>query len=144
MPAGQDRAVPAPPPATAHPGDVTPGEVAALELLSARTWRGLETARLGDWLLRAGGGFTGRANSVLVVGRPPGPLPDAVGAVTSWYGERGLRPRAQVPLPGGEEADDVLAAAGWTRGEDVLVLTAPLPVTPGPPVPVDLVPEPDE
>ena len=31
---------------------------------------------LGDWLLRAGGGFTGRANSALVVGRPPGPLAD--------------------------------------------------------------------
>jgi N-acetylglutamate synthase len=52
-----------------------PEDVAALELLSARTWRGLETGRLGDWLLRAGGGFTGRANSVLVVGRPPARSP---------------------------------------------------------------------
>ena len=121
-----------------------PEDVAALELLAARTWRGLETDRLGDWLLRAGGGFTGRANSVLVVGRPPGPLSAAVDAVTGWYAARGLRPRAQLPLPGGEEADAALAAAGWARDEDVLVLTAPLGALPGPAVPVDLLPEPDE
>ena len=48
----------------------SPG-VAALERLAARSWRGLEEQRYGDWLLRAGGGFTGRANSVLVLGEPP-------------------------------------------------------------------------
>ncbi|MBW8766779.1 MAG: GNAT family N-acetyltransferase, partial [Geodermatophilales bacterium] len=37
---------------------------AELELLTAESWRGLERERYGDWLLRAGGGFTGRANSV--------------------------------------------------------------------------------
>jgi ribosomal protein S18 acetylase RimI-like enzyme len=122
----------------------TPDEVAALELLSARTWRGTEEARLGDWLLRAGAGFTGRANSTLVVGRPPGPLDDAVAAVTAWYTARGLRPRAQVPRPGGEDADAALAAAGWTRDEDVLVLTAPLAALPAPTVAVELAPEPDD
>src|SRR5688572_5617556 len=99
-----------------------------LERLAARSWHGLKEAPYGDWLLRAGGGFTGRANSVLVLGRPaPGDdLPAAVAAVTRWYAERGLRPRAQVPVPGGERADDAFAGAGWTRDEDVLVLTASL------------------
>ena len=119
-------------------------EVADLERLAARTWRGLEEEAYGDWLLRAGGGFTGRANSVLVVGNPPGELSEAVGRVTRWYTARGLQPRAQVPLPGAEEADAALAAAGWTRGEDVLVLTAPLTDWGGPGVPVELAPVPDD
>ena len=115
-----------------------------LEQLAARSWRGLEEERFGDWLLRASGGFTGRANSVLVVGRPPADLPAAVAAVTRWYERRGLRPRAQVPLPGGERADDAFAAAGWTRDEDNLVLTASLTGWPSPPVAVDLAAVPDD
>lgn len=119
-------------------------EVTRLELLAARTWRGLEEERFGDWLLRAGGGFTGRANSALVVGRPPASLPDAVAAVTRWYTERGLRPRAQLPVPGAEAADAAFADAGWGRDEDVLVLTASLAGWPEPRVEVELADEPDD
>jgi ribosomal protein S18 acetylase RimI-like enzyme len=122
----------------------TPEDVAALERLAAQSWRGLEEAQLGDWLLRAGGGFTGRANSVLVVGSPSRPLADAVAEVTRWYRDRGLRPRAQVPLPGAEEADAAFAAAGWTRDEDVLVLTAPIEGRPAATVDVELAGTPDE
>jgi ribosomal protein S18 acetylase RimI-like enzyme len=117
--------------------------VADLERLAARTWRGLEEELYGGWLLRAGGGFTGRANSVLTVGDPPAPLPEAVAAVTGWYAARGLRPRAQLPLPGAEAADEAFAAAGWARDEDVCVLTAPLAGWPAAGVHVDLAPEPD-
>ena len=124
----------------------TTSDVAVLERLAARSWRGLEEEPFGDWLLRAGGGFTGRANSVLVLGNPPCPLRTAVPEVGRWYAARGLRPQAQVPLPGAEAADAAFAAAGWTTAEDVLVLTAPLlPVpVPAPEVPVDLAPAPDE
>jgi len=117
--------------------------VAELERISAESWRGLAREHHGDWLLRAGGGFTGRANSVLVVGAPPVALPDAVTAVARWYTDRGLRPRAQVPLPGAEAADAAFASAGWTRDEDVLVLTAALAGWPEPSVPVSIAPEPD-
>jgi GNAT superfamily N-acetyltransferase len=115
-----------------------------LELLAARSWRGIEEETYGDWLLRAGNGFTGRANSVLVVGDPPEELSDAVAAVTRWYVQRGLRPRAQVPVPGSERADAALARAGWTRDDDVLVLTASLAGWPEPAVPVALDPAPDD
>jgi GNAT superfamily N-acetyltransferase len=118
--------------------------VADLERISFRSWRGLSHEPFGGWVLRAGGGFTGRANSVLVVGEPPAALPDAVAAVTRWYTERGLRPRAQVPLPGAEAADAAFAAAGWTRDEDVLVLTTALAGRPEPSVPVSIAPEPDD
>jgi ribosomal protein S18 acetylase RimI-like enzyme len=118
-------------------------DVAPLERLAARTWRGLEEEPYGDWLLRAGGGFTGRANSVLVLGQPADPLPEALDHVTRWYAARGLPARAQVPMPGGEAADAAFAAAGWPTPEDVLVLVAPLEGLPAPHVTVDLSPEPD-
>ncbi len=75
----------------------SPLDVAGLERLAARGWRGSEEAPLGEWLLRAGGGFSGRANSALVVGDPGTPLPDAVAAVAAWYAERDLRPCAMLP-----------------------------------------------
>lgn len=39
-----------------------------LERTAAAHWRGTEEQWLGDWLLRAAEGFTGRANSVLPLG----------------------------------------------------------------------------
>jgi N-acetylglutamate synthase len=118
--------------------------VAELERLAARTWRGLEEEPYGDWLLRAGGGFTGRANSVLVLGSPPEPIDRAVATVTRWYEDRGLLPRAYVPSPGGEDADAALERAGWSRLEDNLVLTAPLDGWAAPHVAVALAPLPDD
>ena len=117
--------------------------VAELARLTARSWRGLEEEPYGEWLLRAAGGFTGRANSVLVTGAPPAPLAEAVAAVSRWYAERGLPARAQVPMPGADDADAAFAAAGWRRDEDTLVLTAALDGWPHAPVPVELAPEPD-
>jgi len=122
----------------------TPSDVVLLERLAARSWHGLEEEPYGDWLLRAAGGFTGRANSVLVVGDPPAPLEDAVAEVGRWYAARGLRPQAQVPLPGSEAADAAFAAAGWTTPEEVLFLTAPLRPWSAPDVPVQLASAPDD
>ncbi|MBB3083024.1 GNAT family N-acetyltransferase [Geodermatophilus sabuli] len=122
----------------------SPLDVVGLERVAARGWRGSEEAALGEWLLRAGGGFTGRANSVLVAGDPGRALPNAVDAVTAWYRERGLRPCAQLPGRQARPADAAFAAAGWERDEDVLVLTAPLTSGPDGGVPVDLSPTPDD
>jgi ribosomal protein S18 acetylase RimI-like enzyme len=122
----------------------SPLGVVDLELVAARGWRALEEERLGDWLLRAGGGFTGRANSVLVVGDPGMPLPAAVDAVARWYDDRGLRPCAQLPGVQSRAADAAFAAAGWARDEDTLVLTAPIGPPPPDDVPVELATAPDE
>lgn len=105
--------------------------VAALERAAAMGWRGLEEERLGDWLLRAGAGFTGRANSVLVTGDPGMPLPDAVEAAVGWYRARGLPPRAALPLGAADETDALLAELGWTARDLTDVLTAPLAASPG-------------
>jgi N-acetylglutamate synthase len=122
----------------------SPLGVEELERVAARGWRALEEDALGDWLLRAGGGFTGRANSALVVGDPGMPLPAAVDAVARWYDERGLRPCAQLPGVRSRRADAAFAAAGWERDQDVLVLTAPIGPPPAADVHVELADRPDD
>jgi N-acetylglutamate synthase len=62
-----------------------------LERLMAEGWPPLERAELGGWLLRAGAGFTGRANSVLPLGDPGLSLSEAVDRCQTWYDDRGLR-----------------------------------------------------
>ncbi|MEX5718017.1 GNAT family N-acetyltransferase [Geodermatophilus maliterrae] len=122
----------------------SPLGVADLERLAARGWRAPEEEPLGGWLMRAGGGFTGRANTALVAGDPGCPLPEAVEAVAAWYRARGLRPGAQLPGVQARRADAAFAAAGWDRDEDVLVLTAPLVAGPDGGVPVELAGTPDD
>ena len=118
--------------------------VADLQRVASRGWRALEEDRLGDWQLRAADGFTSRANSALVVGDPGVPVAEAVAAVARWYTDRGLTPCAMLPGVQARPADAAFAAAGWQRGDTVLVLTAPLGPTPAPAVPVELSPTPDD
>ena len=122
----------------------SPLGVAELEFVAARGWQGLETDRLGDWLLRAGGGFTDRANSVLVVGDPGTPLPEAVDAVGRWYDDRALQPCAVLPGVQSRRADAAFAAAGWRYDKDVLVLTAPIGTPAAVDVRVELADRPDD
>ena len=122
----------------------SPLGVADLERLAARGWPAPEEEPLGGWLLRAGGGFTGRANTALVTGDPGRPLPEAAEAVTAWYRARGLRPGVQLPGAQSRAAGAALAGLGWERSEDVLVLTAPLAPAPDDGVPVELAPSPGD
>ena len=55
-----------------------------LERAAAQHWQAPEQERLGEWLLRAAEGFTGRANSALPLGDPGLPRPEAVAYVTDW------------------------------------------------------------
>jgi N-acetylglutamate synthase len=97
---------------------------ASLERIAALGWRGLDEAALGEWLLRAGAGFTGRANSVLPLGDPGLPLPDALRAVENWYAARGLPALVQVPLPLRADLHAALLALGWAETHDAVVLVA--------------------
>lgn len=77
---------------------------------------------LGGWTLRAGGGFTGRANSCLAVGDPQVPLPEAAGRIVAYAAEHQIAPMAQVVE--GSDADDGLRGLGWVttyEATDVLV-----------------------
>lgn len=66
---------------------------------------------LGQWTLRAAGGFTGRANSALAVGDPGTALPEAAERVIGFAAQHGIAPWAQVIV--GSEADAGLVGLGW-------------------------------
>jgi ribosomal protein S18 acetylase RimI-like enzyme len=105
---------------------ITEPDIAALDRAGALTWRGTETEPLGDWLLRAGAGFTGRANSVLTTGEPGVPLPEAAARIRRWYTTRGLTPMASVSYPAGQPernpVDRFLADQGWTLRDEATVI----------------------
>jgi GNAT superfamily N-acetyltransferase len=86
---------------------------ADLERICARGWQPPDTRALGEWLLRAAGGFTGRANSALVSGDPGLPIGDALREVEAFYAERALLAQAQVVVDSAEDA--ALVDGGWVR-----------------------------
>jgi GNAT superfamily N-acetyltransferase len=114
-----------------------------LARVSARAWQPVESARLGDWVLRAAteevpregqapgaaagealpqrpvagrrAGFTRRANSVLPLGDPGLPLDAALLAVRRWYDERGLPAYLQTAT-GAEGTQEPLCAELERRG----------------------------
>jgi ribosomal protein S18 acetylase RimI-like enzyme len=112
--------------------------IEALERAASRHWQAPDTESLGEWLLRAADGFTGRANSALPLGDPGRPLPEAVTAVAEWYRHRGLRP--MIVLPQGAAPDHLenhLNERGWLpRTGPAFVMVAPLaPLAAGRPQP---------
>ncbi|HVT70154.1 MAG TPA: GNAT family N-acetyltransferase, partial [Trebonia sp.] len=116
------------------PGTVGGMDILELERAAAAHWRGTEEEWLGDWLLRAAGGFTGRANSALPLGDPGLALDAAVDTVTRWYAGRGLTPMVAVPVPlngsGGPAAalGSELDRRGWrTRDAPAYVMVADVP-----------------
>lgn len=119
--------IPPRPPRRTRPGTPVSGE--QLAVITAAGWPAPEQVRLGEWILRAAGGFTGRANSALVVGSPGRPLDDALRTVCDFYAERGLPAMAQIIVDSPYEAE--FERRGWTvaasAGHDlVLVQTADL------------------
>ena len=108
----------------------------ALERMAAAHWRGTEEEWLGEWLLRAADGFTGRANSALPLGDPGAPLDEALDYVTGWYRARRLPATIAVPLPlalpddpSARGLDAELTERGWaTRPGPALVMVADLPL----------------
>jgi len=121
--------------------------IADLERIAALHWQAADRARLGEWQLRAAGGFTGRANSALPLGSPGMSLDLAVESVASWYRERGLPPMITIPAPvtgPAGELDDFLADLGWTlRPGAAYVMTASADSLPAPHTAVRLDTSPD-
>jgi ribosomal protein S18 acetylase RimI-like enzyme len=87
-------------------------------------WPARETEALGDWLLRAHGGITGRANSVMAVGDPGADLAAAAARVQSWYAERGLP--ALLQMPAADPRNEELNRLGWREQHVTIVQTAPI------------------
>lgn len=100
-----------------------------LARVATRAWPPVESEPLGEWLLRASGGFTRRANSVLPLGDPGVPLGVALGRVSQWYADRGLPAYVQAAT-GAEGTQEGLCAAleehGWRREVTAAVRIAAL------------------
>ena len=75
---------------------------------------------LGDWLLRAAGGFSRRANSALACGEPGLPLDEALDRVERFYAGHDLP--TLVAAFDGTGLDEELGRRGWApASEDILV-----------------------
>lgn len=127
-PADVVAAKPVPPrPRRQHPG----AAMIELERTAAKSWLGPDHEWLGDWLLRAADGFTGRANSVLALGDPGVGEAEAMRRVHDFYARRDLPAQFAVPLPVRADLDDRLTELGWGQAHGAIVLTAalaPIPV----------------
>jgi len=130
--------------------DAMPVTIAELEAAAARGWRAPEEAPLGQWLLRAAEGFSGRANSALAVGDPGVALAEAIRHVRDWYAARGLPPMIAVPhplgRPGDSHVDRFLGRRRWgVRPGPAIVMTAASAevARTGPAGEAELRPEPD-
>ncbi|MFI6399999.1 GNAT family N-acetyltransferase [Rhodococcus coprophilus] len=119
-------------------------EIRSLEHAAAAGWPGLEQQWIDGWFLRAGGGFTGRANSAAPLGEP-GTVADPAdphvrARMRDWFASRGLPLRLLVP--------ERLARIpeGWPTGDRVVVMGANLDNVPLPegPAPVAVAAEPDD
>jgi ribosomal protein S18 acetylase RimI-like enzyme len=125
-------------------------DIASLERAAALAWPAPDTASLGEWLLRAADGWTGRGNSALPLGDPGRSLSAAIDEVQMWYASRALPARINVPLPLAAQVDAALDERGWDRSPTTLVQAAPLAaVLAGdggpdlPPVALEAAPAPD-
>jgi len=100
---------------------------AFLEALTQRAFPPVEMARLGDWRLAASAGHAVRINACWPLGEADRPPQDAVAAVEAWYAERGLPTRFK-PADGvaPEELEPLLAARGYARTGDTLVMVGPV------------------
>jgi RimJ/RimL family protein N-acetyltransferase len=83
-----------------------------LEHAAARGWIAY-AERLGAWWLRAGGGFTGRANSCLAVGDPGVPFDQAARRVVAFAAAHRIPPLTQVIADSPQEA--AFRELGWTE-----------------------------
>ena len=97
-----------------------------LERICELGWRAPVEQPLGDWMLRAAGGFTGRTNSARVGGDPGIDTDAAIDAVAEFYAGHGLPPMVQVVVDTGWQRQ--FERRGWIParpdGQDALVQVA--------------------
>ncbi|MGU3437856.1 GNAT family N-acetyltransferase [Actinomycetes bacterium M1A6_2h] len=98
------------------PRPIRTSEIRALEHAAADGWAGEEQEWIGGWFLKAGSGFTGRANSAVPLGAEADDR--SLDAIKAWYDARHLTPRLLLP--------DRLGTVppGWQSLLDVVVMAA--------------------
>jgi N-acetylglutamate synthase len=109
--------------APAAAGGPDPRRISAHDVQRHALWGWLAWHEpLGEWTLRAGGGFTGRANSCHAVGDPGIPVQEAAERITAFALAHDIAPLVQVIEDSSEER--ALRNLGWVSSHqpaDVLV-----------------------
>jgi GNAT superfamily N-acetyltransferase len=100
-----------------------------IERIASATWPALEQIALGDWILRASGKFTMRANSALALGDPDIEINDAIDKVVDFYKARDLTPTFHIALPTHVELDTLLESKGWSEKIIVHVMVSDISPT---------------
>lgn len=100
-----------------------------MEIAAAHTWPARHQEKLGEWVMRATGKYTMRANSVLVLGDPGVSLEEALSKVYRFYASHKLPPVMHVPLPIFGDLDDSLEIGGWALQVESLVMAVDIEST---------------
>lgn len=105
------------------PRPIRAADIRALEEAAAYAWPGIEQERIEGWLLRAGHGFTSRANSAVPLsgqGFVATTAADTLERIVQWYRERDLTPTLALP-------DRLVPVPpGWRTFSEILVMAADL------------------
>ncbi len=124
---------------------ISPAGIRELEMLSMRALPALETELFDGWVLRATGGYTGRANSVAPLDSGELDPPEKIAFTEAWYRSRSLPPMIRLtPVAQPPHLESFLEERGWRlRDEGVSVQirkldgivspTAKVHITEGPP-----------
>ena len=104
----------------------SPHEIAALEWTATAGWPAPRHAtRLGDWLLRAADGWTGRATRALPLGDPGLPLAEASPRSAVVRGTRPAARHDRAAAAAHRRWTGALDERGWTQSPRTLVQAAP-------------------
>ncbi|MGO4535803.1 GNAT family N-acetyltransferase [Leifsonia sp. 2MCAF36] len=94
-----------------------------LDLLADRGWPALEREELDGWVLRASGGVTNRANSVLTAGAVPDTLA-AIERAERWYADRSLPAVFQLSPASPAALPEALSRRGYRQHSHTDILVA--------------------
>ena len=105
-----------------------PAAVLQIEELALNALPALESELYDGWVLRAAGGYTGRANSAAPLYAGELETPDKIAFTENWYRSRDLRPMIRLtPAAHPADLDPLLEERGYTlRDEGVSVQARPL------------------
>ena len=85
-----------------------------VERAGLKAWPGIEVEWDGQWVRRAAGGYTQRANSVQAFDpADEADAPARIEAAVAWFAARGIRPTFRVTPLAGARVVEALDAAGW-------------------------------